>query len=63
MRVVSDTRQRQTEENICKCMQRTEHSLKDAGLMDFAGGGEVKMNSTRQSLGLVKDGIWGFGGG
>lgn len=45
--------------NVCSC----EHSLKDAGLMDFAGGGEgeVKVNSMRQSLGLVKGGIWGWG--
>ena len=60
--LIQDT---ETEESVCKCVQRTEHSLKDAGLMDFAGGGvgEVKVNSMRQSLGLVKGGIWGWGGG
>lgn len=42
-----------------------EHSLEHAGLKDFAGGagGQVKVNSTRQSLGLVKGGIWGWGRG
>ena len=48
--------------NVCKGQ---EHSLEHAGLMDFAGGagGQVKVNSTRQSLGLVKGGIWGWGRG